>query len=72
MTDQPVIASPLDIPCACCGHTMDSAWQQPMYAGMTGYWLITCENKACEMYGFTFSERDYPVEGMFETYGVQL
>lgn len=60
-----------DIPCACCGQTLDAKWQKPLVEWHPGMYLLTCENKACDLYGHTFSDRDYPDEIMFDRYGVQ-
>lgn len=59
------------IECACCGRRMDAVWQPPMYAGMTPYWLISCMNRACELFAYTFADVDYPSEDLFERYGIQ-
>lgn len=50
------------ITCKCreCQQIMSAVWQ-PGYAGREGLWMVTCENKRCEMRMYTFSERNYPV-----------
>ena len=60
-----------DIPCACCGHTLDAKWQPPLLGWHDGMYLVSCPNRACDLFAFTFSDREYPPEKLFERYGVQ-
>jgi hypothetical protein len=35
-------------------------WQQPLLPGREGMFLVTCDNRVCGMYSYTFSDRNYP------------
>lgn len=70
MTDQPNTPRP-ELPCACCGATMDAIWQKPLLAWLPGYWLVTCVTPDCGMHGQTLAAHDYPPEDMFKRYGIR-
>jgi hypothetical protein len=48
--------------CKCreCQQPMDVVWQQPLLPGREGMFLVTCDNRVCGMYSYTFSDRNYP------------
>lgn len=48
------------VKCRCCGEIMGADWQQNLIPGKTGYFLLTCRNRACEMNDYTFGEQSYP------------
>lgn len=68
MTDQPATIPTIE--CACCGNVLDARWQPPLIDDRDGMWLVSCQNPACDLYQFTFSDREYPPEKLFERYGV--
>lgn len=71
MTDQPATTRPApEICCACCGKRMDAVWQPPLLDWHEGMFLLSCVNRACPEFAFTYSDRDYP-EVLFAVYGVQ-
>jgi len=51
-----------DVPCTCrlCGGTLDAKYQRLGLPDKPGYWVITCWNKSCDLYGFTRSAASYP------------
>lgn len=63
---------PPTIECACCGKRMDARWQPPLLDDRDGMWLISCPNRSCDLFAFTFSDREYPPEKLFERYGVAM
>lgn len=48
--------------CKCreCQQAMDCKWQEALVPGREGMFLVTCENKACDLCSYTFSDRNYP------------
>lgn len=53
------------IECVHCLERLDARWQPPLYAGMEGYYLLTCVNPRCDLRGYTFSGNEYPPENLF-------
>lgn len=51
----------METQCTCreCNEPMTGVWQPALLPGRDGMLLITCENKRCAMYQYTFSEKNY-------------
>jgi hypothetical protein len=57
-----------EILCVACLKPLDMAWQPPLIAGRTGYYLATCRNSACEQRNFTYTEPQYPSDELLARY----
>jgi hypothetical protein len=42
-----------------CRHILATIWQ-PGFGEVAGYWLLTCENLDCDLYGQTATVDTYP------------
>lgn len=51
------------VQCLCCG-TLDAVYQPSLYREMPPYWYLTCWNPNCDLFGFSFSSRQYPPENI--------
>lgn len=49
------------VPCACrvCGGTLDAKFQSDGKSATSGYYIVTCWNKACGLYTVTRSQFTY-------------
>lgn len=54
MNDKPQIL------CVCCGKILDAKYQSPIAPGGKSLFHLTCEDVACEMFGYTLTDRGYP------------
>lgn len=58
-------SQPLPLPagvpttCRCCGGQLDIKWQLNGKPNKAGYWILTCWNKTCGIYGITRSAPTY-------------
>lgn len=55
-------APPLEQPkisCRCCGETLRADWQRGLLPYHAPYWLLTCDNAGCDLFGYTLGEGEY-------------
>lgn len=66
--DKDFCVSDVPVPCRCCGGETDVVWQKPIFAGRSGYWLITCKADAddCALSGMTFDVPHYAMIDLTE------
>lgn len=49
-----------DVACRCCGETLRADFQPGLLPHHESYWLLTCDMKECDLFGFTLGNNEYP------------
>lgn len=45
--------------CRKCNQPLRTEYQTPIMAGKPGYWLVTCDNRECPLFGYTYELGEY-------------